>query len=204
MSHLHNKHCCFHNGHASGGHKGVEAPAVINYSQCKCHDECKAEEQEIVEPVNNTLSFATYGDVSRANQYLAKRLHSRKWRKKNPEERECLLIEAARIIDSLCYSGDKSIPEQPLEFPRNGTTTIPGDIETAAYEIALALASGSRPDNDLASLRVTSVGMSSVRTTYSQDFDLLEHTLNGVPSAYAFRLLKPYLQTNTDIELKKV
>ena len=199
MSHLHGKHCCL------GGHSGhhahtSEAPSVLNYSQCKQ----SAADQPVEEAVNNLLDFSTYGDISRANQYFECRLHSAKWRKKDMRYREKTILAATRIVDCLDFAGVKTDSTQTLEFPRNGQTIVPGDIEQAVYEIAFQLLLGRRPEVELESLAITSVGMSSVRTTYKSDRSFLEHTLNGVPSALAWSLLKPYLNHQRDITLKKV
>lgn len=40
-------------------------------------------------------------------------------------------------IERQCYSGRKTDPEQVLQFPRNGSITVPNDIKTAQIEAAL-------------------------------------------------------------------
>ncbi len=168
-----------------------------------------------------TFQAIYYGSVARAHAYFATRLHEEAWSYASPEDRPKALWAATQIIDSLRYRGAKhavailgrcSTTEevqaahvaQPLEFPRGVDTVVPLDVEVAVYELAHSLLDGKDPETELEALGITSVGYSSVRTTYNRNQVPLEHLINGVPNAYAWRLLKPYLHDGRAIRLNRV
>ena len=93
---------------------------------------------------------------------------------------------------------------QPLEFPRGSDTEVPDAIRMACYEIAFSLLDGKDPEMELENLAVVSQGYSSVRTTYSRTQVPQEHLINGVPSAAAWRLLRPFLRDGDALKLKRV
>ena len=115
------------------------------------------------------------------------------------------MIEATQIIDSLNYVGAKTDSTQLHQFPRTAPgstfcpiiegvadTAVPISIEIAAYEIAIQLLSGIDPDIEIENLAAHSQGFSTARTTYERAY-ALEHIVAGVPSARAWKLLKPFL-----------
>ncbi len=73
-----------------------------------------------------------------------------------------------------------------------GTPHVPGEIEIACYEIALCLLNDIDPDVEARNLSVTGQGYAGTRTTYDRDF-IQEHIRAGIPSAYAWSILRPYL-----------
>jgi hypothetical protein len=92
---------------------------------------------------------------------------------------------------------------QELEFPRGTDTDVPEAIRRACYEIAFSLLDGKDPELELENLSVSSQGFSSVRTTYNRNQAPLEHIINGVPSAEAWRLLRPFLRDGNHIKLAR-
>ena len=85
-----------------------------------------------------TVGENSYVDVSDATDYYADRLDSDEWT--NFPNQEQALITATTLLDSLCtWSGEKTDPNQHLEFPRNGDTEVPKDIITSQLEIALEM-----------------------------------------------------------------
>ena len=93
---------------------------------------------------------------------------------------------------------------QELEFPRGADTTVPEAIRRACYEIAHTLLDGKDPELELENLGIESQGYSSVRTTYSRTHVPVEHIVNGVPSATAWRLLVPFLRDSDAIRVSRV
>jgi len=93
---------------------------------------------------------------------------------------------------------------QALEFPRGTDTTVPEAIRVACYEIAHAILDGKDAEQELENLAVSSHGYSSLRTTYSRGQVPIEHTINGVPSAQAWRLLRPFLRDGDQIALTRI
>jgi hypothetical protein len=93
---------------------------------------------------------------------------------------------------------------QELEFPRGADTTVPEAIRRACYEIAHTLLDGKDPELELENLGIESQGYASVRTTFSRNQVPVEHIVNGVPSATAWRLLTPFLRDDDAIRVSRV
>jgi len=93
---------------------------------------------------------------------------------------------------------------QALEFPRGTDTDVPEAIRVACYEIAHSLLDGKDPEHELENLGVSSHGYSSLRTTYSRGQVPIEHIINGVPNAQAWRLIRPFLRDGDQIRLTRV
>lgn len=93
---------------------------------------------------------------------------------------------------------------QNLSFPRGTDTEVPDTILCACFEIAHSLLDGKNPEIELENLGVISQGYASVRTTYSRSQVPIEHLINYVPNALAWRWLKPYLRDEDAIILRRV
>lgn len=159
------------------------------------------------------IHYTFYGDEAGAEEYFNNRLHSCSWFNAKPLDRRKALVGAGRIIDTLNYNGCKNVvhvarvanPDltdaeantlsltQDHESPRGADTVVPDDIVIAAYEIAFSLLDGKDPEMELEALGISSQGLESVRTTYARTQVPIEHIINGVPNAYAWRLIRPYL-----------
>ena len=92
---------------------------------------------------------------------------------------------------------DVSDPELP-------DTEVPEPIRRACYEIAYSLLSGKDPERELENLGVSSHGFEGVRTAYDRGMLPVEHTVNGVPSATAWRLIQPFLRDDNTIQMSRV
>jgi hypothetical protein len=168
-----------------------------------------------------------YGSIIKANAYFLTRLHSEAWENENATNQTKALYTATRIIDRLNYKGykhavylileaatayanvtqaERRVAEasQDLEFPRDADTVVPEDIETACFEIALALLDGVDPDTELENLGVTNQSYSGVKTAYNRDQQPIEHLLHGIPSAMAWRILKPFLRDGRAVTTARV
>lgn len=93
---------------------------------------------------------------------------------------------------------------QVLEFPRGADTAVPEAIRRACYELAHTLLDGKDPEIELENLGIISQGYASVRTTFSRTHVPVEHIVNGVPSALAWRLLLPFLRDDDAIKVSRV
>jgi hypothetical protein len=168
-----------------------------------------------------------YGSLAEANAYFLTRLHSEAWDNSTAGNQTKALYTATRCIDRLNYKGYKHTVylvleaadeyedvewsarctaelAQALEFPRDSDTTVPEDIEIACYEIAFALLDGVDPDLELENLGVTSQGYGGVKTAYNRDQQPIEHLLHGIPSAMAWRILKPFLRDGRSISTVRI
>ncbi len=165
-----------------------------------------------------------YGSVAEADDYFAVRLHEFAWTDASAGDRPKALYAATLIIDVLNFKGTKNTvytllqsnssasdediraaeASQPLEFPRGADTEVPKEIRLACYEIAYGLLDGKDPELELESLGIVSQGFGSVRTTYNRSQIPIEHIINGIPSAQAWRFLMPFLRDDEAIKLSRV
>lgn len=168
-----------------------------------------------------TIPSDYYGTLGEAEDYFAARLHEYAWTDAAPANRPKALRAATQIIDALSFKGEKAVvctlitadPDataaeiraasatQPLEFPRGTDTEVPEAIRIAAYEIAHSLLDGKDPEAELEKLGITSQGFESVRTTYARNQVPIEHIINGIPNALAWRLIRPFLRDSASIKL---
>jgi hypothetical protein len=153
--------------------------------------------------------MAAYDTTINADTYFTARLHVLAWLESNSADKTKALAEASARIDRLRFKGSKVDPDQERAFPRyygeeaDGTETVPTDIKYACYECAYALLDGVDPEMELENLAVSSQGISSVRNTYARG-EAPEHFAAGIPSAYAWRFLKPYIARGNIVRLRRV
>lgn len=165
-----------------------------------------------------------YGTTEGADEYFAMRLHEFAWTKARAADRPKALLAATRLINGLNFKGRKhsvytllaAQPQatdeqiagaeaaQPLEFPRGTDAEVPTDIEMACYEIAHSLLDGVDPQAELEALAVSSQTYGSVRVAYERSALPIEHLINMVPNAQAWRLLRPYLRDADAIKLSRI
>jgi hypothetical protein len=170
------------------------------------------------------MDYSYYGTLDEADEYFTNRLHEYSWFKAAPAKRPKALIAARRIIDTLNFKGRKStvyallqadenatdeeirIQEaaQPLEFPRGNDEEVPDAIKMAQFEIAHSLLDGKDPEMELENLGIISQGVESVRTTYNRSQVPIEHIVNGVPNALAWRFIRPFLRDEDAIKLARI
>jgi hypothetical protein len=168
--------------------------------------------------------MAYYGTLTKAGNYFASRLHTSAWDDASNTDRLKALAMATRYVDRLNFKGQKAVvytlleldaestdsairvaeASQELEFPRDDDTVVPVDIETACYEIVLALLDGVDPDIELENLGIATHSYAGVRTAYNRDQQPIEHLIHGIPSPLAWRYLKPFLRTGREYKLSRV
>jgi hypothetical protein len=162
-----------------------------------------------------------YGTVTDGDTYFSYKLHETVWSAANANDRHLALIAATKIIDALNFKGDKHTlfistyaevgdvvylaanASQNLEFPRDGDTTVPLQIEHACYEIARSLLDGRDPETELEALSMTSQGYAALKTQYIREGLPMEHIVNGVPSFAAWCLLRPFLRDVSSFQVNR-
>lgn len=82
--------------------------------------------------------------------------------------------------------------------------TVPEAIRIACYEIAHSLLDGKDPERELENLGISSHGFEGVRTAYDRSMIPVDHIVNGVPNALAWRLIQPFLRDDNAIHLSRV
>ncbi len=165
-----------------------------------------------------------YGTLNEANTYFDSRLHSTVWFNESNSNRTKALYKATTIVEALNYKGRKATvytvleadadatqatirtaeAAQTLEFPRDADTTVPDQIDIATYEIAFALLDGIDPDMELDNLAVIKQQYAGVKTDYDRSIQSIAHIVNGVPSATAWRILRPFLRDSFGIKLSRI
>ena len=96
----------------------------------------------------------------------------------------------AELVERLRTHVNKSYTTQDLLADEAATL-----IEQQAARIA---------ELELENLGIVSQGYASVRTTFSRTHVPVEHIVNGVPSALAWRLLLPFLRDDDAIRMSRV
>lgn len=142
-----------------------------------------------------------YGTLTGAETYFRSKIKStvQDWTYADDDDRLASLRDATRRIESLCFLGTPA--GNQLHFPTEEHGT-PDDIHKACYEIALKLLSGIDPDTEADNLSVTSQGYAGGRTSFDRSF-VQAHVRHGIPSAYAWSILRPYLRDPDSIKLRR-
>lgn len=170
-----------------------------------------------------------YGTVANADEFFAKvpqQLDD--WSGASSDQKQKALYEATKAIDKLVYAGKKTpvfnlfvaYPDptrppsaedvaaadasQPLQFPRDGATTVPEDMVTAAYYEAQSILSGLNAGLAIENLSITSDGAGSTRTGFNRDHTAARHVVNGITSFFAWRFLQPFLADISTFHFRRV
>lgn len=177
-----------------------------------------------------SFNMTYYGLLVEADEYFESRLREGAWSAASASDKEKALIAARRLIDGLSFKGykhtvyevmeqweegteidDDKLAEiraaelaQPNEFPRGSNIRVPEDVRVAQYEIAHSLLDNKDPELELEILAVTSQTYGGVKTMYQREQLPLEHLINLIPNAIAWRRLRPYLRDGDAINLSRV
>ena len=166
-----------------------------------------------------------YGTVALGDTYFGESLHETDWSTATSDRKERALLAATKSVDALVYAGYKTpvydllvadpdatdeeieaaAATQLLEFPRDGSDTVPDDILFAVYEIARELLRGRDPQQEFENLWIGSEGAGSTRASYDRAGMLpIRHLSNGIVSFYAWRFLQPYLENQNSFDVRRV
>ena len=144
-----------------------------------------------------------YSTIAEAETYFETRLHATGWDEYNLTQQTAALVTATRLIDRLNFRGSKYDADQENEFPRGIDTTVPEDIKIACQEIAFEmLVNELDPDIELENLAIVSEGFANIRDTRNKDF-AHEHLNAGIPSARAWKFLRPYLRDDKSFKISR-
>lgn len=164
--------------------------------------------QSIAEVTPNVISNLSYAEVHEADAFFNNRLRSTVWFDSSVQDRRKSLIHATQLIDNLNFAGEKTYEGQVLQFPRknvfNSITTldsyIPSDIRIACYLIAYKLLEGTDIDQEINNVNKVGLGYHQARMTKDPN-STPDFIIAGIPSAEAWKRLKPYLRDVQSIEL---
>jgi len=86
------------------------------------------------------INSNSYGTLEEAESYFETRYHNSYWNDKSDEEKKSLLVNGARVNDSLFdWYNDKNEDDQSMAFPRDDDS-IPNAVKYAQYEMAYYIA----------------------------------------------------------------
>ena len=175
-----------------------------------------------------------YASVAEAQTYFDTRLHETAWSLSSATDQQNSLYAATAIIDRLAYKGVKKAvndafladtdlesnfdsgdaaalatvaaaeASQAMEFPRGTDTNIPNAILVACYAIAYSRLDGVDPDLEMENLAIQRHSIGGTTTVYDRSQEAPQHIVNGVPSATAWRNLRPYLRDGDHIRIMRV
>lgn len=136
-----------------------------------------------------------YGTLIDAADYLQamKNDYDRVWLVQTESDKERYLKQATFQIERLRFKGDKTDPEQELKFPRDGSESVPKDIEYANYELAYAFADGKNVDFLDEASDNTLVDIPGIKSRRNANI-INTGKIHGIPSVQAWRLLQPYVE----------
>lgn len=152
-----------------------------------------------------STNFATYATVAEADDYLS-RLYGDvydNWLSLSEENREKAIFTATRRIDRLPLVSYPADPDQGAHFPIAGQTVVPDDVKWACAELAATLADNRDLQMDYEEIAISSHKLGKVGVNRDTDVRL-PHVLAGIPSLEAWRLLRPFIRVNQNINLLRV
>lgn len=165
---------------------------------------------------DDAISIAFYGTVSDGDMFFNNSLQGRRWKKSSVENKRRALIDATQIIDRLNFAGEKTSSLQVLQFPRANTYTeinavttttqdvnVPDDIKNATYLIGDKLLDGWDPDIEADIMAVQSSKYQGASTNYNREY-IPEHIRAGIPSARAWKLLRPFVRDPLEVAIVRL
>lgn len=132
-----------------------------------------------------------YGTVNAADDYLGARAGGEVWLALTESQKSAWLTSAFDVIESLDFQGDKTDPAQETEFPRDGASTVPSNVEYAQYQLAMCMIMQGYNPAASAGPQIKRAQSGPVETEYFEGVPL--QTLEGVYCPRAWALIKPYI-----------
>ena len=149
--------------------------------------------------VITTTAYVTSAD---AQLYFDRRLNTEIWDDASVLDRQKALNWATDLINGLNFLGEKASTTQANEFPRDDDTVVPQNIKDACAELSFKLLDNVDPETEIEILRHKAASFDSTKTTYTDAIP--EHIAVGIPSAIAWRYLRPYLRDFHSVDFDRV
>ena len=134
------------------------------------------------------MALDQYATLEEADLYLESVLDTESWDLSTDARRTKALKQATRMIQAL------NVPDF--------VAPVPQDIIAATVEIATRLLGGFDPDLELDGLAVQSITFDGVKQVNGNN-EVQLHVLAGIPSAYAFNILRAYMPNLNTIRLSR-
>lgn len=95
------------------------------------------------------VEYDVYADIATADLYLNASTDAAAWRAADDDGKGRALVTATRVLDRMAYPGQKTDPDQALQWPRSNTGlagvedgVIPQQLIDACCELASQIANG--------------------------------------------------------------
>lgn len=148
--------------------------------------------------------MTVYGSAVDGDVYFAQLFGREAWKEASEPDKNAALFEATQTIEMYNYCGDKTDPNQELQFPRGGDIFPPRNIIYATYEEAYEILRGRSNENELKDLRVQQRKFGQVVTQYMPGAKAPPNVAAGMLSSKAWRLLSPFFRLPGDVKLIRV
>jgi hypothetical protein len=120
--------------------------------------------------------YEAYSDLETADLYAAAAFHADTWLDLDDDPKGKTLVTGTRTLDRQIWKGEKTDPDQELEWPRKNTGVdgvvddeVPDDIVQASIELAIALADGAEfQTNSSTAQGISSMSAGSVSITFAR------------------------------------
>lgn len=159
-----------------------------------------------------TNQFVT---LDEADTYLLTVLDTEAWDLSTDSKRAKALKQATRMIkalavpDFMATANDAltkiaSLGAEPIPAELLAQSVMPEDIIAATVEIALKLLDGYDVELEFANASIASVSFNSIKQDNKTKEEIPLHVIAGIPSAYAFSLLRGYMPNSKTVHLNRV
>lgn len=148
------------------------------------------------------MATTSYADPAFAESYFSERLDADAWDDASTTTQLKALKQATREMDVFEYAGFKTDAEQPNEFPREGDTDVPIEVQQACCEVAIALLEGQTLSKAFKKQGITSEGVGDASVSYGESGGAAGFEASGnLPSMQAYRLLREFLADQSEFEI---
>jgi len=134
------------------------------------------------------MTLSQYVTLDEADAYLESVLDTEAWDLSTDVRRTKALKQATRMIQAL------NVPDF--------VDPVPADIIAATVEIAIRLLDGYDADVEIDGLAVQSLTFDGLKQVNGNN-EVQLHVLAGIPSAYAFNILRGYMPNLNTIHLSR-
>lgn len=148
------------------------------------------------------MAFTPYLTYTEADTLLANILDTDAWDDASNADKTKALFMASQAIDRLDYMYSKTSDTQDNEFPRNGDTAIPEDIQWATAYEAMMLLEGKDPEFEREELTTSRDRYAAVSTQYIEAPE--DHINNGIMSIKAWNFLLPHLNDLRSLKMERL
>ena len=147
-------------------------------------------------------TYDTYADVATADEYLGGSIspNATAWRGADADTKSRGLVSATRWLDEQNWLGQKTDPDQPLQWPRTGVDGVdPNTVPQAIMDACILLAAGLVADPEMRStISQTATKRMKAGSVEIEYFRGQTVQIQTPFPADIMALIKPYLGDSSD------